>query len=131
MSCDSEDSLCSVTKIFRQRDLTDCGTACLSFVAAHYRKALPVARLRQLAGTNQKGSTALGLVEAARQPGFTAKGVKSAADALPTVSLPASSHCLIGSASVSTPKATRHPTERPLTFTGIPDGLVLQLRAYG
>jgi len=55
----------------------------------------PIARLRQLAGTNQKGSTALGMVEAARQLGFTAKGVKGAAEALPTVPLPAIAHCLI------------------------------------
>jgi ABC-type bacteriocin/lantibiotic exporter with double-glycine peptidase domain len=80
---------------FRQHDMTDCGAACLGFVAAHYRKDLSIARLRQLAGTNQKGSTALGLVEAARQLGFTAKGVKGGVDALPTVPLPAIAHCLI------------------------------------
>lgn len=80
---------------YKQHDITDCGAACLGFVAAHYRKTLPIARLRQLAGTNQKGSTALGLVEAARQLGFTAKGVKGAAHALPTVLLPAIAHCLI------------------------------------
>ncbi len=54
-----------------------------------------MARLRQLAGTNQRGSTALGLVEAARQLGFTAKGVKGPTEALPTVPLPAIAHCLI------------------------------------
>lgn len=80
---------------FRQRDITDCGAACLRFIGAHYRRDVPVARLRQLAGTNQRGSTALGLVEAARQLGFTAKGVKGPADALPTVPLPAIAHCLI------------------------------------
>jgi ABC-type bacteriocin/lantibiotic exporter with double-glycine peptidase domain len=79
----------------KQRDMTDCGATCLGFVAAHYRKKLPIARLRQLAGTGQKGSTALGLVEAARQLGFTAKGVKGGADALPTVPLPAIAHCLM------------------------------------
>ena len=82
-------------RVFKQRDITDCGAACLGFVAAHYRKVFPVARLRQLAGTNQLGSTALGVVEAARQLGFTAKGVKGAADALPSVPLPAIAHCLI------------------------------------
>ena len=82
-------------KTFRQRDITDCGAACLGYVAAHYRKELPVARLRQLAGTDQRGSTALGLVEAARQLGFTAKGVKGGPDALPAVPLPAIVHCLI------------------------------------
>ena len=78
-----------------QRDITDCGAACLGYVAAHYRKTFPVAWLRQLAGTDQKGSTALGLAEAARQLGFTAKGVKGGAEALPTVPLPAIAHCLI------------------------------------
>lgn len=84
-----------MTKRYRQRDCTDCGATCLGFVAAHFRKTLSVARLRQLAGTTQQGSTALGMVEAARQLGFTAKGVKGAADALPSVPLPAIAHCLI------------------------------------
>lgn len=83
-------------RLFRQRDATDCGATCLAFVAAHYRKILPVARLRQLAGTNQKGSTALGLIEAARELGFTAKGVKGGSNSLPHVPLPAIAHCLIG-----------------------------------
>jgi len=80
---------------FRQLDVTDCGAACLGFIAAHFKKILPVAQLRRLTGTNQQGSTALGLVEAARALGFSAKGVKGPADALPTVPLPAIAHCLI------------------------------------
>ena len=54
-----------------------------------------MARLRSLTGTNQQGSTALGLIEAARQLGFSAKGVKGPPDALPTLPLPAIAHCLI------------------------------------
>jgi len=84
-----------MSKTYKQRDITDCGAACLGFVAAHYRKIFPIAKLRQLAGTDQKGSTALGLVEAARQLGFTTKGVRGEAEALPTVPLPAIAHCLI------------------------------------
>ena len=80
---------------FRQRDATDCGAACLRFVGAHYHAFLSIARLRQLTGTNRIGSTALGLVEAAQQLGFTAKGVKGPAEALPTVPLPAIAHCLM------------------------------------
>ena len=80
---------------FRQRDITDCGAACLGFVAAHFKKVLPVAQLRRLTGTNQQGSTALGLIEAAKRLGFSAKGVKGPADALPTVPVPAIAHCLI------------------------------------
>lgn len=80
---------------WKQNDITDCGAACLRFVAAHHGCQLAGARLRQLAGTNQRGSTALGLVEAAQQLGFTAKGVKGPPEALPTVPLPAIAHCLI------------------------------------
>ncbi|HVZ66316.1 MAG TPA: peptidase domain-containing ABC transporter [Lacunisphaera sp.] len=85
----------SPTRRYQQHDVTDCGAACLGFVSAHYGKILPLARLRQIAGTNQRGSTALGLVEAARQLGFTAKGVKGPVAALATVPLPAIAHCLV------------------------------------
>ena len=33
----------------RQRDITDCGAACLASVAAHHQLLLPVARIRQFA----------------------------------------------------------------------------------
>ncbi len=56
---------------------------------------MPIARLRQLVGTDTKGSTALGLVEAAKRIGFTAKGIRGAPTALPAVPLPAIAHCLI------------------------------------
>ena len=82
-------------KLFKQRDVTDCGAACLGFLAWHYGKTVSVAVLRQFTGTSQRGSTALGLVDAANHFGFTAKGVKGAADALPSVPLPAIAHCLI------------------------------------
>lgn len=82
-------------KAFRQRDITDCGAACLGYVAAYYRKRFSIADLRQLAATSQKGSTAHGLVETARQLGFIAKGVKGGADALSSVPLPAIVPCLI------------------------------------
>ncbi|HTL67175.1 MAG TPA: peptidase domain-containing ABC transporter [Lacunisphaera sp.] len=85
----------SAVRQYQQHDVTDCGAACLGFVCAHYGKIVPVARLRQIAGTNQRGSTALGLVEAARILGFTAKGVKGPVAALATVPLPAIAHCLI------------------------------------
>jgi len=80
---------------YKQRDITDCGAACFAFVADYHRLQLSVARLRQLMGTGRKGTTAAGLVEAAKQLGFTAKGVKGPAEALPSVPLPAIAHCLI------------------------------------
>ena len=78
-----------------QRDASDCGACCLRFVAKHFGHFHPLAKIRRLSGTNQQGSTALGLIEAARVLGFSAKGVKGPAEALPTVPVPAIAHCLI------------------------------------
>ena len=80
---------------FKQHDLPDCGACCLGFVAAHHRRDVSVARIRQLAGTTRSGSTALGLIEAADRLGLSAKGVKGPASALPSVPVPAIAHCLI------------------------------------
>ena len=59
---------------FKQRDLNDSGVACLSYILSHYHKPKPVAQLRIATGTDQYGSTALGLISAAKLLGFTAKG---------------------------------------------------------
>ena len=82
-------------RLFKQRDLTDCGAACFAFVCDHYGLRLPLATLRRELGTNTTGTSAASLVQSARQLGFTAKGVKGPADALPTVPLPAIAHCLL------------------------------------
>ena len=59
----------------KQHDITDCGAACLASVAAHYRLQLPLARIRQYAGTDKKGTNLLGLLEAAEKLGFEAKSI--------------------------------------------------------
>ncbi|MCX6214931.1 peptidase domain-containing ABC transporter [Spirosoma sp.] len=84
----------------KQRDITDCGAACLASIAAHYRLLMPVARIRQLASTDQKGTNVLGLIEAAKQMGFQAKGVKAGTNADPLESLtkiplPAIAHVIV------------------------------------
>lgn len=81
----------------RQRDVTDCGAACLVSVAAWYRLALPVARVRQYASTDTRGTNVLGLVEAAERLGFRAKGVKGPFDGLPRIPLPAIVHVILPS----------------------------------
>lgn len=79
----------------KQRDITDCGAACLASVSAHYKLKLPVAKIRQIAGTDQKGTNALGMIKAAEQLGFSAKGVKGNIDALPKIPLPAIAHVVV------------------------------------
>lgn len=82
-------------KSFKQRDLTDCGAACFAWLCDRHRLKLPITRLRSELGTNRTGTNAAALVQAAKRLGFTAKGVKGPAEALPTVPLPAIAHCLI------------------------------------
>jgi ATP-binding cassette, subfamily C, bacteriocin exporter len=79
----------------RQRDITDCGAACLASVAAHYKMGLPVARIRQLSGTDKKGTNILGLTEAAAKMGFLAKGVRGEWDSLFKIPKPAIAHLVV------------------------------------
>jgi ATP-binding cassette, subfamily C, bacteriocin exporter len=78
-----------------QRDITDCGAACLASVAAHYNLTLPVARIRQLAGTDKKGTNVLGLIEASAKMGFLAKGVRGEWDSLFKIPKPAIAHIIV------------------------------------
>jgi ATP-binding cassette subfamily B protein len=79
----------------KQRDITDCGAACLASVAAHYKLSLPVARIRQFAGTDKKGTNILGLIEAAGKMGFLAKGVRGEWDSLFKIPKPAIAHIIV------------------------------------
>ncbi len=79
----------------KQRDITDCGAACLASIAMHYKIKLPVAKIRQLAFTDKKGTNVLGLIEAANKMGFSAKGVKGEWKSLFKIPLPAIAHVVI------------------------------------
>ena len=81
--------------LIKQRDITDCGAACLASVAAHYKLKLPVAKIRQYASTDTKGTNVLGLIEAATKLGFEAKGVKGTLDSLSKIPLPAIAHVIV------------------------------------
>jgi ATP-binding cassette subfamily B protein len=79
----------------KQRDITDCGAACLASISSHYKLDLTVARIRQLAGTDKKGTNVLGMVEAAQKLGYEAKGVKGPFDSLFKIPLPAVAHLVV------------------------------------
>jgi ABC-type bacteriocin transporter len=81
--------------VIKQHDLTDCGAACLASVAAFYGLQLPIARIRQFAGTDHKGTSVLGLVEAATRLGFSAKGVKGDFECVYTLPHPVIAHVII------------------------------------
>jgi len=79
----------------KQRDITDCGAACLGAVSKHYKLQLPISRIRQIAGTDKKGTNVYGLVQAAEKLGFTAKGVKGNKESLVQIPLPAIAHVIV------------------------------------
>lgn len=79
----------------KQHDIKDCGAACLSSIGNHFGVNLPIARIRQFANTDKRGTNVLGIIEAAEKMGFTAKGVKGGIDAIPKIPLPAIAHIIV------------------------------------
>ena len=60
----------------RQHDTTDCAAACLAMVCLHYRKEITITRLRDMMGTDLKGTNLVGLQKAANELGFTSAAVR-------------------------------------------------------
>lgn len=79
----------------KQHDITDCGAACLASVSAHYGLQLPIARIRQFASTDKKGTNVLGMIEAAQKLGFQAKGVRGTFESLSKIPKPAIAHIIV------------------------------------
>jgi ATP-binding cassette, subfamily C, bacteriocin exporter len=78
----------------KQHDAMDCGAAAMASVCAFYKLQIPIARVRQYANTDKKGTSLFGLVEAAKRLGFTAKGVKANIENLSDIEYPAIAHIL-------------------------------------
>lgn len=81
----------------KQHDLKDCGAACLATISKQYGLKIPISKIREIAGTDKKGTSALGLIRAAEQLGFSAKGVKAnkPEDIFSELPLPAIAHVVI------------------------------------
>lgn len=81
--------------LIKQHDIADCGAACLASICAYYGSIYPIARIRQYAFTEKKGTNILGMIKAAERLGLTAKGVKADHEALHSVTLPLIAHVII------------------------------------
>ncbi|MCH7412112.1 peptidase domain-containing ABC transporter [Belliella sp. R4-6] len=79
----------------QQHDLTDCGAACLAAISAYYNLEVPIAKIRQIAYTDQKGTNLLGMIEAAKQLGFDAKGVKVNNNQISELPCPSIAHVIV------------------------------------
>ena len=84
-----------MTKKIKQRDITDCGAACIASISAHYKLKLSVSQIRQLASTDKKGTNILGMIEALEKLGYQAKGVRGDIESLSKVPHPAIAHVVI------------------------------------
>ncbi|WP_139959249.1 peptidase domain-containing ABC transporter [Flavicella sediminum] len=78
-----------------QHDQTDCGTACLLSVVRYYKGENSLEKLRKLSGTNQRGTTLLGLLQAANGIGFRSVGNQADIQALIEHGSPLILHVLI------------------------------------
>ncbi len=80
----------------KQHDITDCGAACLATISKQYGLSTSITKIREIAGTDKMGTNAYGMVKAAEQLGFTAKGVKGNQEAFfSDFPLPAIAHVVV------------------------------------
>lgn len=69
-------------KLIQQLDETDCGAACIAMIAIHYGLHRSITSIRQVSGTDTKGTNLAGMVQASKKLGFDAHALKGNADAL-------------------------------------------------
>ena len=81
----------------KQYDYKDCGCACIATICKTYGLKYPISKIREVAGTDKEGTSALGVIKAAEQLGFSAKGVKAnkPEDIFSEIPLPAIAHVVI------------------------------------
>lgn len=60
----------------KQHDTTDCAAACLAMVCLHYKKETTITKLRDMMGTDLKGTNLLGLSKCADGLGFASQAVR-------------------------------------------------------
>lgn len=60
----------------KQHDITDCAAACMAMVCLHYKKETTITRLRDIMGTDIKGTNLIGLSKCADELGFSSQAVK-------------------------------------------------------
>lgn len=60
----------------KQHDATDCAAACLSMICLHYKKETTITQLRDIMGTDLKGTNLIGLSKCADSLGFTSQAVR-------------------------------------------------------
>ena len=60
----------------QQQDATDCAAACLAMVCLHYKKETTITKLRDVMGTDIRGTNLVGLSACADKLGFVSQAVR-------------------------------------------------------
>ena len=60
----------------KQHDYSDCGVACLATIVKQNGYQVSLAKIREIAGTDRRGTNVYGVIKAAESLGFNAKGIK-------------------------------------------------------
>lgn len=81
----------------KQHDFKDCGCACLATISKQYGLKYPISAIREIAGTDKQGTSAFGIIKAAENLGFSAKGIRinKSEDIFKEIPLPAIAHVVI------------------------------------
>ena len=72
----------------QQHDETDCGAACLAMITRFYGVPVGVARIRDMANTDQDGASMWSLAQAAEALGFHSRGLQLSYEALRGIQTP-------------------------------------------
>jgi ATP-binding cassette subfamily B protein len=59
-----------------QHDATDCAAACLAMICLYYKKVTTITKLRDMMGTDLKGTNLIGLSKSADELGFVSQAVR-------------------------------------------------------
>ncbi|MFL1470937.1 peptidase domain-containing ABC transporter [Paraclostridium bifermentans] len=81
--------------LVRQHDSSDCAAACLAMMCMYYKKDISITKLRDILGTDIKGTTLKGLEEGANKLDFETKAVRVDKESfLSKYTLPAIAHII-------------------------------------
>lgn len=61
----------------KQKELKDCGCACLATISKQYGLKIPIYKIRDIAKTDKMGTSAMGIMNAGEELGFSCKAFKA------------------------------------------------------
>lgn len=81
--------------LVKQHDMTDCAAACLATICMYYKKEITITKLRDILGTDIKGTTLNGIEDGARRLGFDTRAIRVDKEGFKSkYSLPAIAHVI-------------------------------------